>query len=818
LTGELIPLHIPSYQIDHFDQVEIYNLLVPVYDRFFLEFQNRGQPIDYKILNTTFLSKQVGPIDLKIQMDNQMCLNMHNVSIFDAKIENSIIFGINSFSQNSDVLIEQIYFKNCIFNNTILFKLKTDQKRIIIQDVFIEQCQFQNSSLFIFQQDGEYQSSIIIKSIIIKKSILFNSQFIQSYDNLFLYSFEYIENQITNSQLISFSTDLSCFNFSLRSNVIIESILFAQLFQNSYQFKIDIDEISLSSNIFENFQVLVVDQILQLIYIVLKNMTFKENINPQTVIQNHLFKLTSPNILIQNVLIINTFNLRYIYLYNITEINIKNVTVQNQRQEYMIPLFQECVIYKQQYSQLLLVQGFQSLYLGFIKLVNQITIDQSVIEILSNPIILKGEQESILIQNVTFIGNILLKISKGLIFSIFSIYSEKTQQIKLDNFLYQNNSYNQYIPDASQSSASLLFISSLYSTITPQNIQCFENSLTNSSNTFIVIKSNATQIKAIRVFHHNYLRKEFWNTYYNIKLQSNLNQLEINYIITKTLGINNKGGVMQIIVDKFTLEDGLFQYLIAESSSVFDIITQGTGIIRLNSCNIAYTQNNLLSNSEQDGSISINSKLSDLNLKLTNFTFSYIHNNFAPALLSISTSKFTNIIFIKNVKVLNCFSLINLFSSLTFSSDKAHLNIVTIQNILIQQSYEALIDFSQQLVHLDSTILTKITEGNAIFNIAGCKLQMNNIVIEGVVLSSIFQFINCQKIQLKNILFYKIITFYSFTLLHIEQNIQFLSIIQVQNLTTQNLVLLNSKDLNCIQLIYPNLEFEYKLCNQFNPL
>ncbi|CAD8154124.1 unnamed protein product [Paramecium octaurelia] len=820
VTGELIPFNNNLYQIQNFDQAEIYNLLVLMEDCFFFEFQNRGKPIDYKILNTTFFSKQIRPIDINIQMDNLKSLIMHNVTILDATISNSIIFGINSSSQNGNILIEQLYFRNCIFNNTVLFKLKTEQKRIIIQDFFIEYCQFYNSSLFVFQQVGEFQTSIIIKSIVMKKSLLFNSQFIQSdlKTELFLYSFEYIENQITNSQIISFSADVSGFNFSLISNEIIESILFDQFFQNSLKFKIDIDEISLSSNVFQNFQVLVIDQQLQLYSIELKDMIFKDNINPQNFIQNHLFKLTSSNILIQNVMIINTINLRYIYLFNITKIIIKNVTVQNPRQEYMIPLFQECVINKQQHSQLLYVQGFQSLYLGFIKFLNQITIDYSAIEIFSNPLTLKEEQESILIQNITFIGNILMKINKGLILSIFSIYSEKTQYIQFENVFYQNNTYNQYIADPSQSSASLLFISSLQSTVILQNVECFENSLTNSSNTFIVINSKTTKIKSISVFHHNYLRKEFWNTYYKIQLQSNLNELEINYIITKTLGINNKGGVMSIIVDQFTLEDGLFQYLIAESSSVFDITTQGTGIIRMDGCNIAHVSSILYSDSEQDGSISINSKLSDLSLKLTNFIFSYIHNNFAPALFSISTSKFTNNIIIKNVQVLNCFSLINLFTSLVFTSEKAHLNKVTLENILIQQSYEALIDFNQQLPQLDSAILTKIPKDNAILNIVGCKLKMNDIVIEGIVLSSIFQLIDCQEISLKNILFYNIILFYSFNFLDIQQNEQFHSIIQIQNLTTQNLLFFNSKGLNCIQLIYPNFSVQQRICNTFNPL
>ncbi|CAK66333.1 unnamed protein product (macronuclear) [Paramecium tetraurelia] len=305
---------------------------------------------------------------------------------------------------------------------------------------------------------------------------------------------------------------------------------------------------------------------------------------------------------------------------------------------------------------------------------------------------------------------------------------------------------------------------------------------------------------------------ELWNRYYEIKLQDNLNQIDVNFMIEQVLSIKNKGGVMQLIVEKFTLENGLFQYIIAKSSSVLDIITKGNGIIILSNCSITYSQTNLLSNQEQPGSISINSQNSYLTLKLQNFNFTNIYNKLASAIISFEPSEISNNILIRNVLVSDSFSLINLFLALVFNYQNADQNKVTLENIVLQQSQEASVQFNRQLNLLEQAIVSKITQNNAIFNIQGCQLKIINLTFQGFVLSGIINLINCKKISLVNILFDQIALFYDLNLLHVEQAAQSLSNIQISNLKIQEITFFNNKNQKPTPYVYPNFFIEYSQC------
>ncbi|CAD8133589.1 unnamed protein product [Paramecium octaurelia] len=807
------------YQIDNFNSIELNNLLVNIENNLYMQLTNNQKVIDYQILNCSFYSNKNKPIEFGISKNFYRIFKIYNVSIFNANINNQIIFSIDQSTQNEEILIHSFFLIDCIISNTVLFNFNTTSKKhIIIENLLIEGCYLDNFTLINIKLMKE-QSKIKIKDVRIKNSIIFNCSILQNYDNNMLYieSLQLIENKILNSQLIKFNKDLFCFHLLLRLNVFKYSIFFEKQYSINNYYEIQLDDFDISFNTFHNFQVIAINQNqIKAIKIELKNIAFQDNNNP---IQDYSFILSCSSLLIQNLSILNTFNHRYFYLYNISEISFRNVSVKNELQEFKIPINQDCAINNYQYSKLVSIKGFQSLYLGFIKFTNQITIDQSFIDIQSNDsnineIFGNIAIQNITIQNITFTRNILMKISQGNYFSMISIYSDKIQSIHLENILYEENSYYQYNEDPKQSSASLLFINSINSSIVLQNIYCFQNSLTNSSNTFIAISSSETKVAQIKVFYHNYLKMEFWSKYYDIQLQSGLNQIEVNYMIEQILQIKNKGGVMQIVANKFTLQNGQFQYLIAKSSSILDIITTGNGIVILNNCSIAYSQINLLSNQEQEGSISIHSQNSFLTLMLQNFNFTEVNNQQAPAIISFEPSEISNNILIKNVQVSNCFSLINLFLSFIFPVEQLDQNQVILENILISQSQEAQLQFNRQLNLLEPIMLSKITQNNAIFNIQGGNLKFYNVKYEGFALSGILNLINCKKIQIVNIQFSQITLFYNLNLLHIEQVAQFKTIIQILNLQVEKISMFNYQHQILTPQSYPIFYIEHSKCQK----
>ncbi|CAD8197996.1 unnamed protein product [Paramecium octaurelia] len=777
------------YTIENFNSVEFKNLIINLENNLSFQFNNYGKAIDYSFQNCSFFGNQQKFIIFTIPMIIDQNFFLHNVSIFNVNINNSMIYQINSATYHENIFIDFIFLLDCIMNNTILFYFNINSKKIVIENLLIERCEFHNFTLLNIQQQI-YPSKIIMRSIKIKNSTFSNSTLIDGYENnmLFIYTFQMIENQIINSQLIRFSKDLFIFNFTLIQNVFKKCILFEKQYSNNYQYEIKIKDIEISTNSYQNFQVIVIDQ----------NKISPTQPNQQTQFFRIIiiFKLKLKIIYLNSLAPIYQFRI-FFYLFNISQIQFKNVLMNNEILEYRIPLHYDCASSTNQYSKLLFVKGFQN---------------QSLIEIQSNDPFLNEDSETITIQNVTFIKNILMKISSGNIFSLISIYSNKVQQIHFENIQYQQNSYYQYIIDPSYTSASLLFINSVNSSVLLNNIQCFENSLTNSSNSFITISTREAKVEQIKVLNHNYLRKEFWNRYYEIELQDNLNQIDVNFMIEQILSIKNKGGVMQLIVDKLILKNGLFQYIIAKSSSVMDIITKGNGIVILSDCSIAYTQTNLLSNQEQQGAISINSQNSYLTLTLQNFNFTNVYNKLASAIISIEPFDTLNNIIIRNVLVSDSFSLINLFLALQFPYQYADQNKVTIENIFLQQSQEASLQFTRQLNLFEPVIAQKITQDNAIFNIQGCQLKIIDLTFQGFVLSGIINLVNCKMISLVNILFDQITLFYDLNLLHIEQVAQSKSNIQISNLNIQKITYFNITNQNLVPYIYPNFFIEYSQC------
>ncbi|CAK66334.1 unnamed protein product (macronuclear) [Paramecium tetraurelia] len=392
------------FAIDNFNSIEFSNLLINLENNLLFQINNYGEGVDYNFQNCSFFGNQQKFVQFTIPMIINHIFFTQNVSISKVNIDNSVIFQINSTTQNENILIDVFFLMDCKMNNTTLFQFNINSKKIVIENLLIERCEFHNFTLLKIQQQT-YSSKIIIRFIKIKNSIFSNSTLIDSNENnmLFIYSFQMIENQIFNSQLIRFSKDLFSFNLIFISNLFKESILFEKLFSKNYQYEVKLEDIEVSTNNYSNFQILVIDQTkIPPTQIELTNLVFQDNNHLLIEIEDYLFKFSSSNILIQNALLINTFRNRFFYLFNISQIQFKNITMQNEILKYRIPLHQDCATNTNQHSKLLFVKGFQSLYLDLIKVINQITLDQSVIEIQSNDPLLNEEFETITIQKCHF--------------------------------------------------------------------------------------------------------------------------------------------------------------------------------------------------------------------------------------------------------------------------------------------------------------------------------------------------------------------------------------------------------------------------------
>ncbi|CAD8214598.1 unnamed protein product [Paramecium pentaurelia] len=602
---------------------------------------------------------------------------------------------------------------------------------------------------------------------------------------------------------------------NLRNCQLLQTILCYKLLSNRQSNSLSIDQFDIQNNDLINTSLIFTEQqsTLNQVVIKLQNIQFLENSIPNA--QNsstYLFYMICFSLQIKKFEIINSYHLQYFFLLSVSLINVEDLLYTNIIQKQRVPTSIQCLEVVVENSQLFYISGYLTLSLTNITIVNQYSIDQSFIQILSNSSV-TNQRESIKLKGLNFIGNILLKKNLGQVLSQLAIYSERNQMIEIENIHFQDNSFNQLIDDPSQSSSSLLFINSQQSFLFISHLISERNALTNSTNSFIYINTNLVSIKNIFIKNHNQLIQSFWNKYFNINFYENFNQDIINQLINKVFTIQNKGGALAITTEHFTINNCFFKDILAQSSSILDIVTQGLGKIMIANCSMISAQNIFSQIGENDGAISIYSKNSHLELEFQNITFKEIQNRLTPSILSIVPSFKSNLIIFQNIVIQNCFSLVNQFIKIEFQLLNLKSNIVSMENISIQQDENSLIQYFSKMESITIYEIQKITHDNAIINLQGCNLRIQNLTFQGILLSSILKVLDTKTLQLANILIFEGQSFYPINMIHIGQTTSMQFQVVLQNIQIINLVSFDFNKIKTNLIEYFKITLDYNSCN-----
>ncbi|CAD8122669.1 unnamed protein product [Paramecium sonneborni] len=804
-----------TFDIQNFELIEFNSLEIFLQSDLQINIQNRDTNLSFKLIDTNLSTIQENPIQISIVAKNCVYFLFQNLIIQNIRIKYSNVFQINYDTNSNQTSLKYLQMYNCKLQNSILFNFLNIQQNILIEQVIIDRCQFEDSSIFNFISYQNKTIRVIINKVTIKNSLFKNSSFIQNNDNnnLFIDSFLILDNQFQDSKLISLNERVIAYDFQLNSNKFVQSVLFTLREPK----RVEIDLVMASQNQFQNFIVINSDfqQTSQQNQISLSNIKFQDNIHSNDV-QGYLFIVIFPFIQISNVQIKNTFNQRYFYLLNTQQVIIKNITYENDKQDLKVPSSLDCLTNVLINSQLIQINEFQDLLIENVIIQNQKTLDVSLIDILQTTLQINNQTQTIKISNVQFVGNILLKAGLGNLFSLLTIYSEKVLRINLENIQFQENIFNQFSVDPTQTSSGLLFINSYRSSIILNKIASNQNAVTNSTNTFFTIFSYSINITNMQASFHNHLSKEFWNKYYDLNLQNTVTQQEINYLIQKSYSFINQGGVMKISAEYFTLYNSQFQYIIAESSTIFKIITQGQGFVDIFKCNFLYAENNLLSNIEKDGALNIDSRSSHLHIKITDLLLIEIQNQLGPSIFTIYPSPYKNTIILQNFLIQNCYSLRNSFFQLSLKTTFNDQNNILFEKITIVNTAESLIQFHQKLNYLDLQQLEQIINDNAIINIIGGKVKITKLQVEGILIQPLIKTLECSQITLTQLSIQNIKVFFSQPLIQIEQIGLISNTIQITNIVMQYIQLGVVKELILSYFMKPNILYNLQKCKTIN--
>ncbi|CAD8094623.1 unnamed protein product [Paramecium sonneborni] len=817
IKGQNIPSKIFSNIITFdFDSIQIVEVSFYMNELFSFQFFNQNKSINFNLQNSSITASENSrtQISIKAQLYDQF--KIQNLTLYNMNIRNSQIFEIHS---KEITLIDTIIIQNCQFDNTTLFSLLNNFKTVI-QNFKIIECQFYNSSIFNFTQNSDFYLQPQIKGIFIQNSYFYNSQIIITTPYV---DFQIIQSVIKNSQFNSsqfliFSNNLNIVDLIIEQNTFFNSqlitlISFVQNISNS----ISIFDVNILQNSFSNTKVFLSEQ--QQSYnfknILMTNLKFQENFQIQlTHSKTYIFSISCFKLILNNIIISSSKNMNYFTLFNVYQIDIENLQYYNIFQQHKIKLSLKCLEEANFNSHLLNIQGFTHLTINNLVVQNQFNSDSSIISIYSNFINQDEEQETIQINNLQFIGNLIQKIKLGQILSLIIIYSEKNQNISIKNIKFEENALHQYLDDSSQNIASLILIHSQLSYLVIQNFYCKNNILTNSSNTFINLFLNEIFISDLVVENHNQIQQNIWSKVFQIQLGQNLSQDQLNQIINKLLIIQNIGGALSIIAQQCQLINSSFKNLLAYKSLIINLKTQGKGIVNFNNLKMMHIYNINFNSTENDGSITIFSQYSLLNFQFIDIVFFDVLNNLGSSILALTPSSKQNKILIKNINIQNCFSLLNLFLKAHFQINYYKENQVSIINQTIIQNKTSFIEYLKKLGSLNHFLTQNILQDNSIINLQGCKLSVNQFVIEGVILSSIFKIEDSYQLKINNIYVYEVLLLFQINLFHIVQK-SISTIFSFQNIIFQSITNVNLINID-FKSQFINVELQQLNCDLEN--
>ncbi|CAD8187793.1 unnamed protein product [Paramecium pentaurelia] len=760
------------------------------------EFLNNNNKVDLSLTDFMIKDSFINNADPIINSLIFGDINFTNISIINTNINNSSLLNLLLWDFVGQISIETMTISNSIIINSQIFKFAKNKFTIFIKNLFIKECELLNSSVFYFMYNQFNDTSLIFQNLTIQDSKFTNSSFLDcsSQMDLQINNFSFINNIVSKSRIIGFSYNLSLFQIYVRQNIFIDSQFLSTIqILVEQQMPCKIKYLKATLNQFQNSNLFLIFSTYQISSVIIEmtelilEQNSKLSSNNQSI---YLFNINCFQILIQNVLIINSNNIHLFFLFENYQIVIQDILYEQSDIKTKVQLSLHCIEQNNPINQLIQILGFVDILIQNVKVVKQISLDESLIQITSSKSYLNEISRKIKINNLQFYQNLLLQSFQIVRLSLIIIESDQNVDIQIFNIKFQQNFMHVYSEGSLLYSAGLIYIISTSSYVNINGLICYENAFTNSSNSFIIITSQLIQLQNIDVNYNNILPLSLWQEYYNITTEVEQNQDKVNSFISQVFQINTIGGVFQLSAGYIHCINSKFKSIFASKSSVFNIITFGQGIIQLVNISINQTQNDLLLRSKTSGCININSQTSLLNLSIINVIFSEVQNRMASSILSISPSSFSNYLLLKDIVIENCLSLLNQVINVQFYQQIADLNQISFYNVKIIQNFDSINKFLQSVKTITQNEILEITgSNNAAIVLENCITFINGLIFEGIYIGPLIRFINTPKLIFRNCQMNNILTLYSLNLIYVIQNIQQKSVIYFNSISIQKVSL-----------------------------
>ncbi|CAD8070407.1 unnamed protein product [Paramecium primaurelia] len=806
-----------SIEISNFDKIELNHVTFRFDESQMFIIQNNNSQVDIKLID--FSLELCNLQNIQSLFHNQIFGNVEaqNFQLLDSNIFNSSLINLQAFKQNGLIIIKTLFILRCVFKDANLLQFGNSNFNIQISNLIIEQCEFYNSTLLMFYDNLRDLTFLTIHNLTIQNSLFNQSSLIK---NAHLVQLNIINLQIIKNNL--YYSNIISFNYYLNLNISLIKLNYFQESQvlkwvqtvSEQQVNIKINDVFIIYNSFKDSCLfLLYSNQLNNIYLDISNIHLEENYILSNIDNEIALFIVQCHLLnIKDAKFINNNDLSIFQIYSTFSIQIQNILYENNIQTFKVPLSLNCNNLMNWKNQLIGIIGFFDIQIVNIQVMKQFNVDSSFIFISSSQEFQEQKIGIILIQNLIFKENLQISKQQVNLMSLLTIDAENELRIHIINVHFIENFVHSYVDSTLKYAASLMLINTQTSSLTITNMQSKNNGFTNSTNSFLNIKSYKIIITNLTINNHNLLNQEIWQKYYDI--DNHLNQVNLSSLIIQVLKIQNIGGVFQITSSQIYCYNCNFTNILAQRSSILQINTIKEGQIKLDQISISQVSNNnisLITNSS--GCISINSQNSLLNLEITNTLFQNIINKMAASIFTIFPSQIQNKIQLQNIKILNCISLMNQILYLQFSPQNIQNNFLILYNLTIIQNEEQWMQYLSNIIPFRESEIAEITgQTNALIYVENCQIFINKFIIEGLYISPIMKFINVIKLLLFNTYLYNIQLFYPFNIIEVHQNLGIKNIMSFKQVHIFRCQLLNtSKSISK----FPLQNYQIKDCKLF---
>ncbi|CAD8104192.1 unnamed protein product [Paramecium sonneborni] len=413
----------------------------------------------------------------------------------------------------------------------------------------------------------------------------------------------------------------------------------------------------------------------------------------------------------------------------------------------------------------------------------------------------KGKQqqlETILINNISVKSNLLLLSNSQYQTAIIFIDSVQQTNIDLQNITFSENILHEYVQNNLQISSLLLNLNCIQGVITIKNSNFLKNTVYNSTDNLIYIKSQKLILQNCTFYQNSYFNYQLIQPYL---LWGFFESEKVSFEQMKQLfKVKSTSGVAQLLIQNLEIQYCNFEQSVGSSGGALQIKAQKNSLITIYQTQFKNISTTFSQELAFGGAIHLDST-SAQSLEVI-FQQIFIENITAKEqggfIYILSNSASVNITFL-NFKIRNVYSKLGSIVYFTFSSASSNQQYVNLNQFIIENTNDGFTNYLNKYTQLSKTEEIAITNNRALFYIdSAINIIIVNIEIDNLILESVLSINNAQMVSIQN---FKISnSLISHVIFRLRPNQYLTNNIQISGLTISNItVALQLKIYNCLQ-------------------